>query len=282
MNSAASLKPRLIDFVIKRSKGPPAEIELDITPSQSYLSSRMRSQPPEGRNAFTIIELMVVIAIIAVLFSLLAPALGSAKRKAMSLACKSKVRQWGLAFKFYIDDNNDALPWEGTERQAINQGRNISAWYNVIPPKMGKESLIDLFKDKRAPRPKVRSMFNCPITATKRAVTNISTARPWFMYGMNGRIIPNGSRDKVHEADIVRPDQTILFTDNHERHIPITTGAHFLARHDLKSSVFFFDGHVETVKSNILFRTRQTDGSATHEWATSRTVYWFPHSKMKR
>jgi prepilin-type N-terminal cleavage/methylation domain-containing protein/prepilin-type processing-associated H-X9-DG protein len=242
----------------------------------------MKIRAATQSKAFTIIELMVVIAIIAVLFSLLAPALGGAKRKAMSLACKSKVRQWGLAFKYYIDDNHDALPWEGTHRQAINRGRNTNAWYNVIPQKMGKESLTELFKTKRAPRPGVSSMFNCPITATKRAVTNISTARPWFMYGMNGRITPDGGREKVHEADIARPDQTLLFTDNHERHIPFTTGAHFLSRHDLKSSVYFFDGHVETVKSNVLFRTRQVDANAAREWATNRAVYWYPHAKMKR
>lgn len=225
---------------------------------------------------------MVVIAIIAVLFSLLAPALGQAKRKAMSLACKSKVRQWGIAFKLYTDDNHDEFPFDGTPSQAIHQGRNKKAWYNVIPPKMSKDSLVELYRQKRPPLPGTRTMFNCPTPVTRRAVTNASPSRPWFMFGMNGRLIPDGGTDKVHEADVSRPDQTILITDTHERNVPFATGGWFLARHDLKSSVYFLDGHSETVKSNVLFRARSVDGSARREWATNRAVYWFPHARMRR
>ncbi len=244
--------------------------------------SGMRNRPLHEKLAFTIIELMVVIAIIAILVSLLAPALSGAKRKAQSLQCRYKVRQWGLAFKYWTDDNDDLFCYKGTERMPIDRGPNTNAWYNVIPPKMGKDSLTNLYEQKRPPLPHSRTMFNCPTPLTRRAVTNVTKARPWFMYGMNGRLVPTSPSEKVREADLQRPDQTILFTDTHERFVPYATGAYFLARHDLKSSCYFLDGHTESVKSNFLYRTRRTDGSAAREWATNRMVYWFPHPRARR
>lgn len=57
------------------------------------------------RKGFTLIELLVVIAIIALLMAILMPALQRVKEQAQSVACQAKLRQWGLAFKFYTDDN---------------------------------------------------------------------------------------------------------------------------------------------------------------------------------
>jgi len=59
-----------------------------------------------GRRAFTLIELLVVIAIIALLMAILMPALGHVKIQARSVACQSKLNQWGRVFAMYTMDNN--------------------------------------------------------------------------------------------------------------------------------------------------------------------------------
>ena len=58
------------------------------------------------RSGFTLIELLVVIAIIALLMSILMPALQRVKKQARSVACLSKLKQWGLFFSMYAEDYN--------------------------------------------------------------------------------------------------------------------------------------------------------------------------------
>jgi len=63
----------------------------------------------QRKNAFTLIELLIVIAIIAILASMLLPVLSKAKTKAQATYCMNNERQLTLAWLMYPDDNNNQL-----------------------------------------------------------------------------------------------------------------------------------------------------------------------------
>jgi prepilin-type N-terminal cleavage/methylation domain-containing protein/prepilin-type processing-associated H-X9-DG protein len=71
------------------------------------------------RRAFTLVELLVVIALIALLIALLLPALGKAREQAKMLQCASNLRQIGMAMVQYQNDWKGYLltssPWYGTD-----------------------------------------------------------------------------------------------------------------------------------------------------------------------
>ncbi len=63
-----------------------------------------------SRTAFTLIELLLVISIVAVLMGVMIPALGHARKQSKSVVCRSQLRGLSTAFWLYIQDNDSMIP----------------------------------------------------------------------------------------------------------------------------------------------------------------------------
>jgi type II secretory pathway pseudopilin PulG len=58
-----------------------------------------------------LVELLVVLAVIALLVAMLFPALSRAKAKALAAQCEANLRQQGVALRLYVDDNDAVYPY---------------------------------------------------------------------------------------------------------------------------------------------------------------------------
>lgn len=121
-------------------------------------------------RAFTLVELLVVIGIIAVLIALLLPALIGAKKQAQKIACASNMRQIGLACLAYVAENRGCLPipedWFEISSNPNTVVQQFQAIYLVTP------GMADWTQGALWPfipgSPDVRQrLFNCPTEGTE-------------------------------------------------------------------------------------------------------------------
>jgi prepilin-type N-terminal cleavage/methylation domain-containing protein/prepilin-type processing-associated H-X9-DG protein len=85
---------------------------------------------------FTLIELLVVISIIAILASLLLPALAQAKAKSQSTACLNNEKQMGYALLMYVGENGGHYPFSAYVPAA--NAKKAVFWFDALAPYLGK------------------------------------------------------------------------------------------------------------------------------------------------
>lgn len=177
-------------------------------------------------SAFTLVELLVVISIIALLLSILMPSLSKARLSAKRVICLHRQKQMGLYISFYVNDARGYLPRDedGFSRDAYDEKLS---WSQRLLPYLGNYTISN--KSSKASEGSV-SVFQCPGIGTVKASSiygsNVTgnTWNPSFSpihYELN-RGICNSSwsgswsydRQYIHQASWVKnPSSKILVMD---------------------------------------------------------------------
>lgn len=98
--------------------------------------------PRQSRRAFTIIELLVVVSIMALLMAILLPSLARAKQEGHKAACGANIRGMGQAFQMYLSDSEGMVPANGIVLPKIGgNSKDPAGQYTAGEPDMQKWDL---------------------------------------------------------------------------------------------------------------------------------------------
>jgi prepilin-type N-terminal cleavage/methylation domain-containing protein/prepilin-type processing-associated H-X9-DG protein len=229
-----------------------------------------------GGPGFTLLELLVVTAVIGILAGLLLPALSQARGKGDAIVCLNNHRQLVLACHLYATDHEDAFPHNlgaAETRQTVASGDFLNWANNVMSWELDSDNTnVSLVVDRGLGRylPGGAGMFRCP---SDRVLSDIQEAAGWSartrsismnaMVGNAGSFSQSGSNTNnpyykqfFKLTQVPTPSDIFVFIDEHPDSI---NDGYFLNRwrsgewndlpasyHDGAANMAFADGHAES------------------------------------
>lgn len=154
---------------------------------------------------FTLVELLVVIAVIAILAGILLPALNSARKKGQAISCLSNLKQLGTAESIYQNTYSDYIipPCNGkTTSDSTHIYRQLCHWDYVF----GKDIMGQKIKSGGWPDPKYWKVFQCAADNVQRnpaANAPRTYAVPLGWGGFNGNPVPKNSQVKFPSKSLL-------------------------------------------------------------------------------
>lgn len=163
-----------------------------------------------GNQAFTLVELLVVIGIIALLISVLLPALNKARIQAANVKCLSNLKQLGNAVDMYANDNKNyfPLPWTPTNGTAAS----IPGLYEHL--RTDWQVRLGRYAGYMNPGSALKStpgtIFNCP-RVTPEELANVASGSS---YAINGALWQwSNSTAKGKRSKVKRPTEIVVIGD---------------------------------------------------------------------
>lgn len=214
------------------------------------------------RKAFTLVELLVVIGIIAVLVAILLPVLSRAKEAAARAKCASNMRQLGIVFRQYHEDFKGFLPCAGHDPQCGGVGNNRAwvAWYTT-------DAFAGSLLTKYLSKGTTYKVLVCPTDETSQRGRQTFNIKYPYSYALNDTVFLRWSHWDMHppKMKVLRPADKILAIEESWRYIDkgcFDAGEFLQYKGDLlsnrhgfnKGNVLYGDGHCDFVDRNTITR----------------------------
>jgi prepilin-type processing-associated H-X9-DG protein/prepilin-type N-terminal cleavage/methylation domain-containing protein len=131
---------------------------------------------PRMTTGFTLIELLVVITIITVLMGILLPCLQGVRRRAGAAACQARLRQWGIAFRMYVDENRGRWMSEYTENEWSTRAKWLTATLPIWSTILRGSELTFVIETVSSER----SFAMCPMTGLNKEYPFTAFPIAWY------------------------------------------------------------------------------------------------------